>query len=57
MALNVTTAVIGSGCNTATATPSLAQWDVGQVLKIEGGWAQVEYMGYKGWVHKQYISP
>ena len=36
MALNVTTAVIGSGCNTATATPSLAQWDVGQVLKIEG---------------------
>lgn len=36
MALNVTTAVIGSGCNTATATPSLAQWDQGQVLKIEG---------------------
>ena len=36
MALNVCTAVIGSGCNTATATPSLAQWDVGQVLKIEG---------------------
>ena len=36
MALNVTTAVIGSGCNTATATPSLAQWDMGQVLKIEG---------------------
>lgn len=36
MALNITTAVIGSGCNTATATPSLAQWDVGQVLKIEG---------------------
>lgn len=28
-----------------------------KVLKIEGGWAQVEYMGYKGWVHKQYISP
>ena len=36
MALNVTTAVIGSGCNTATASPSLVQWDVGQVLKIEG---------------------
>ena len=36
MALNVTTAVIGSGCNTATAPPSLAQWDQGQVLKIEG---------------------
>ena len=36
MALNVTTAVIGSGCNTATASPSLAQWDQGQVLKIEG---------------------
>ena len=36
MALNVTTAVIGSGCNTATATPSLAQWDQGQILKIEG---------------------
>ena len=28
-----------------------------KVLKIEGGWAQVEYMGYKGWVHKHYISP
>ena len=36
MALNVTIAVIGSGCNTATASPSLAQWDQGQVLKIEG---------------------
>ena len=36
MALNVTTAVIGEGCNTATASPSLAQWDQGQVLKIEG---------------------
>ena len=36
MALNVTTAVFGEGCNTATATPSLAQWDQGQKLKIEG---------------------
>ena len=36
MALNVTTAVIGENCNTATASPSLAQWDVGQILKIEG---------------------
>ena len=36
MALNVTTAVFGEGCNTATASPSLAQWDVGQILKIEG---------------------
>lgn len=36
MALNTTTAVIGSGCNTATATPSLVQWDQGQILKIEG---------------------
>jgi len=36
MALNVTTAVINSGCNTATASPSLVQWDQGQVLKIEG---------------------
>lgn len=36
MALNVTTAVIGSGCNTATASPSLAQWDNGQILQIEG---------------------
>ena len=36
MALNVTTAVIGENCKTATASPSLAQWDVGQILKIEG---------------------
>lgn len=36
MALNVTTAVFAEGCNTATASPSLAQWDQGQVLKIEG---------------------
>ena len=36
MALNVTTAVIGSGCNTATASPSLAQWDKGQILQISG---------------------
>ena len=36
MALNVTTAVIGSGCNTATASPSLAQWDRGQILQVSG---------------------
>ena len=27
------------------------------VLAIEGGWAKVDYNGYTGWVHKQYISP
>ncbi len=27
------------------------------VLKIEGTWAQVEYNGYKGWVHKKFITP
>ena len=31
-------------------------WSV-KVLKIEGGWAQVEYNGHKGWVHKKYITP
>ena len=36
MALNVTTAVIGSGCNAATASPSLAQWDRGQILQLSG---------------------
>lgn len=36
MALNTTTAVIGNGCNTATAAPSLVQWDQGQILIIEG---------------------
>jgi len=36
MATNVTTAVFGEGCNTATASPSLAQWDKGQVLQISG---------------------
>ena len=36
MALNVTTAVFGEGCNTATASPSLAQWDTEQVLQISG---------------------
>lgn len=28
-----------------------------KVLKIEGGWAYIEYNGKKGWVHKQYITP
>ena len=36
MALNVTTAVIGNGCQRATASPSLVQWDRGQILKITG---------------------
>lgn len=36
MALNVTTAVIGGGCQRAAASPSLAQWDRGQILKITG---------------------
>ena len=36
MALNITTAVIGSGCNAATASPSPAQWDKGQILQISG---------------------
>ena len=36
MALNVTTAVFGENCNTATASPSLAQWDTEQVLQISG---------------------
>lgn len=36
MALNITTAVIGTGCNAATASPSLAQWDKGQILQISG---------------------
>lgn len=36
MALNMTTAVFGENCNTATASPSLAQWDTEQVLQISG---------------------
>ena len=36
MALNVTTAVFGEDCNTATASPSLAQWDTEQILQISG---------------------
>jgi len=36
MALNVTTAVFVENCNTATASPSLAQWDTEQVLQISG---------------------
>lgn len=36
MALNVTTAVFRPGFNIATASPSLVQWDQGQVLKFEG---------------------
>ena len=27
------------------------------VLAIEGGWAKVQYNGYTGWVHRNYISP
>ena len=27
------------------------------VLAIEGGWAKVQYNGFTGWVHKNYISP
>ena len=30
-------------------------WTV-KVLKVEGGWAQVEYNGIKGWVHKEYLT-
>ena len=33
-----------------------AGWTV-RVLKVEGDWAYVEYAGYKGWVHKKYITP
>lgn len=36
MALNVTTAVIIPGCKRTASKPSLAQWDQGQILKIEG---------------------
>lgn len=35
----------------------LQQGDQVTVLAIEGGWAKVEYNGFKGWVHRQYISP
>lgn len=34
--LNMTTAVIGDGCQRAVAAPSLAQWDRGQILMITG---------------------
>ena len=33
--------------------------DVGSqviVLKIQGGWAKVEYNGYTGWVHKEFLK-
>ena len=36
MALNVTTATIGGGCQRANAAPSLWQWDRGQILQITG---------------------
>ena len=36
MALNVTTAVFRPGFNIATASPSLVQWDQGQMLQFEG---------------------
>ena len=35
----------------------LQQGDQVTVLEIKGGWAKVEYNGFKGWVHRQYISP
>ena len=35
----------------------LQQGDQVTVLAIEGGWAKVEYNGFTGWVHRQYISP
>lgn len=35
-AYNITTAVIGDGCQRAVAAPSLAQWDKGQILMITG---------------------
>ena len=36
MAYNTTIADLSSGCGRATALPSLAQWDRGQILKISG---------------------
>ena len=36
MALNVTTAQLAGSCQRATASPSLVQWDQGQILKITG---------------------
>ena len=27
------------------------------VLAIEGGWAKIQYNGYTGWVHREFISP
>ena len=49
MALNETFAVIGAGCNGATAQPSLVQWDQGQILVIRGvtlpDTYQVEFSG------------
>lgn len=35
----------------------LQQGNIVHVLAIEDGWAKVEYNGYTGWVHKNYISP
>ena len=32
-----------------------AGWTV-KVLKIEGDWAKVEYNGYTGWVHKEFLN-
>ena len=49
MALNVTTAVFAEGCNAATASPSLVQWDRGQKLVLDGltlpASYQVEFSG------------
>ena len=30
--------------------------DVVDVLEIKGGWAHVQYNGFKGWVHKEFLN-
>ena len=43
MPLNVTVATFPDGCNTATAQPSLVQWDRGQILQFAGFDLPVSY--------------
>ena len=47
----------GNGYSNVNGVGRLQQGDQVTVLAIEGGWAKVEYNGFKGWVHRQYISP
>ena len=47
----------GDGYSNVTGVGRLKVGTVVTVIAISGDWAQLRYMGYVGWIHKQYVKP